>query len=56
MTKEELVAEVAKKAGVKEEEASQIVKLFIEEVKTRLDKGEKVDIPGFGNFLLGEDK
>ena len=54
MTKEELISDIAKKSDLKESEVANIIKIFVEEIKRKLDKGEKVEIPGFGNFSVGK--
>ena len=56
MTKEELVSKIAKEAGMAEKEVGEIINIFIGEVKKKLDEGETVDIPGFGNFTISGDK
>lgn len=56
MTKEELVKKIAKESKLSEQDTLKIINIFIEEVKTKLDAGEKVDIPGFGNFTTNPDK
>lgn len=56
MTKEELVSKIAKQAQMSEKEVGQIISLFIEQVNKKLGEGETVDIPGFGNFTMSENK
>jgi nucleoid DNA-binding protein len=56
MTKEEMVAKIAKDSSIDEAKVIQIINIFIEQVKTKLDEGEKVEIPGFGNFTSNDKK
>lgn len=52
MEKTELIFEVAKEAGVSEDEAGKILDSFIETIKEGLLRGEKVAISGFGTFSI----
>ncbi|NPA79825.1 MAG: HU family DNA-binding protein [Thermotogae bacterium] len=52
MTKEELVAYVAKKAGLKKADAYRAVNAFIDAVKDALAKGRGVRLVGFGSFSV----
>jgi len=56
MTKEELVKKVAEKSGISENEALAVINVFTDQIKERLSKGEKVNITGFGTFVLSERK
>lgn len=56
MEQQELISEVAKEAGISEEEASKIIEVFIETIKEGLSRGEKVTISGFGTFSLAKRK
>ena len=56
MTKGELIAEVAKKAGLTKAAAEKAVNAFIDTVKTALKKKDKVAIAGFGTFLVQKRK
>jgi len=56
MTKEELITKIAKDSQMSEKEVSQVISLFIEQVNKKLQEGETVDIPGFGNFTMSENK
>ncbi|MBM3256301.1 MAG: HU family DNA-binding protein [Candidatus Moranbacteria bacterium] len=51
MNKEELVAAVAKKAGLSKKDAEGALKAAIEAIKDALKKGSKVTLTGFGTFL-----
>ena len=50
MNKEELVQEVAKKAGVTQKEAAEVIGALVETVQTTVAKGQKVTLVGFGTF------
>jgi DNA-binding protein HU-beta len=54
MTKAELIKAVAEKAGIKKTFAEAAVNAFIEVVTEALAKGDKVEIRGFGTFLMKE--
>ena len=56
MEQNQLISEVAKEAGINEEEASKIIEVFIETIKEGLSRGEKVTISGFGTFSLAKRK
>ncbi len=46
----ELAKTVAKKAGVSQKEARAVIKAFVEEVVEQVNKGNKVNLVGFGIF------
>lgn len=52
LTKAELIESIYEKIGFSKKEASDIVELVFETLKTTLEKGEKVKISGFGNFVV----
>lgn len=52
MTKDELISKIATESQLSETEVAKIIKIFIEEIKKKLDRGEKVEIPGYGNFTI----
>lgn len=52
MDKEQLITKITERTGLKKIEVSNIINIFITEVKDKLDRGEKVEIEGFGNFML----
>ncbi len=54
MTKSELVSAIAEKAGLRKKDAEAALNAFIEVVTEALKKGEKVEIRGFGTFLMKE--
>ena len=50
MNKSELIASMAEKGNVTKKEAEVLLKAFIESVEGALEKGEKVQLVGFGTF------
>ena len=54
MTKAELIARAAEKAGVSKKQADRCLKAFIEVIVDALQQGEKIAIPGFGIFQVKE--
>lgn len=50
MNKNELIREVANKAGITIKQASQAFDAVIDSITDGLKKGEKVQISGFGSF------
>ena len=46
----ELAKTVAKKAGVSQKQARAVIKAFVEEVVEQVNKGNKVNLVGFGIF------
>ena len=54
MTKEELIKAVAEKSGLSTTDVQSVINAFTEQIKKQLSKGEKVDISGFGTFILSK--
>lgn len=54
MTKTELIANVAEKAGMTKKMAAQAVESILSEIKETLVKGEKLSLIGFGTFEVRE--
>ena len=52
MTKLEIVNEVSKKTGLTKVETELVLEAVINSIKKSLSRGEKVDIRGFGTFLI----
>ena len=52
MTKADIVEKVYSKIGFSKKEASELVELVFNELKAVLEKGDKVKISGFGNFIV----
>jgi integration host factor subunit alpha len=54
MTKADIVEKVYQKIGFSKKEASELVELVFHSLKDVLQKGDKVKISGFGNFVVRE--
>ncbi len=54
MNKNELVASMAEKTGLKKTEVEKVLKAFTETVASELKKGEKIQLVGFGTFEVAE--
>jgi len=54
MNKVELVAEIAKKAGISQKDAAAALKAFTDTVEAQLKKGKKVQLVGFGTFEVSK--
>lgn len=52
MTKADIVEKVYQKIGFSKKEASELVELVFTSLKDVLQKGDKVKISGFGNFVV----
>jgi len=52
MTKAEIIESVYEKIGFSKKEASEIVELVFDTIKDVLEKGDKIKISGFGNFVV----
>ena len=50
MNKEELVAEISKKASVSKKEASEVLSAWVDTIQKTVSKGGKVTLVGFGTF------
>ncbi len=56
MTKAEIIESVYSKIGFSKKESSDIVELVFDTMKGTLEKGEKIKISGFGNFLVRDQR
>jgi integration host factor subunit alpha len=56
MTKADIVERIYEKVGFSKKEATEIVESIFEVVKRRLERGEKVKVSGFGNFVVNEKR
>ncbi|MDJ0783352.1 MAG: HU family DNA-binding protein [Desulfosarcinaceae bacterium] len=56
MTKAELVEALKSENGFTREQAARVVGLFFESVTSSLEKGERVEIRGFGSFATKDYK
>ncbi len=50
MNKEELIAEISKKAKVSKKDAGLVLSATLDTIQTTLKKGNKVTLVGFGTF------
>jgi integration host factor subunit alpha len=57
MTKADIIEAVYEKVGgFSKKEAAEIVESVFNQVKETLERGEKIKISGFGNFIVREKK
>jgi integration host factor subunit alpha len=56
MTKADLVNTIYERVGFSKKESARIVELVFDIIKETLEKGEKIKISGFGNFVVREKK
>ena len=52
MTKADIIEKVYQKIGFSKKEASELVEMVFDQLKTVLCNGDKVKISGFGNFIV----
>jgi len=56
ITKAEIVQFVCEKTGLSRQESAGIVDQLFELLKETLEKGERIKISGFGNFIVREKR
>ncbi len=56
MTKIDIIQNVYDKLGFSKKDAARIVESVFDILKEHLEKGEKIKISGFGNFVVKEKK
>lgn len=56
LTKADLVERVYQQVQCSKAEATEFVEAVFETIKVRLERGEKVKISGFGNFVVSEKR
>jgi len=56
MTKADLIENVYQKIGFSKKESAEIVEMVFDIIKDTLERGEKIKISGFGNFVVREKK
>jgi integration host factor subunit alpha len=56
VTKADLVDQIYDRIGCSKKEATDMVESVFEVIKLRLERGEKVKISGFGNFVISEKR
>lgn len=52
LTKAELIESIYEKVGFSKKEATDIIELVFDTLKSTLESGQKVKISGFGNFVV----
>lgn len=52
MTKADIVETIYEKIGFSKKESADIVEMVFDTIKETLEKGEKIKISGFGNFVV----
>ncbi len=55
MTKADIIESVCK-VGFSKKESAEIVEMVFDTIKDTLEKGEKIKLSGFGNFVVREKK
>lgn len=56
MTKAEIIEQIYEKVGFSKKESAEIVEMVFEMMKETLEKGEKIKISGFGNFVVRQKR
>ena len=56
MTKADLIESLARKAALPRQKAEEIVNGLFDDIVAALKKGDKVNLSGFGTFLVSERK
>ena len=56
MTKADIVARIYEKVGFSKKDATDVVEATFEIIKTSLEKGDKVKLSGFGNFIVNSKR
>ena len=54
MTKADLVEKVSREAEMTKKDAEQLVEIIFESIVDSLNKGEKIELRGFGSFRVRE--
>jgi integration host factor subunit alpha len=54
MTKADMVEKIYEKIGFSKKESAELVETVFDIIKCTLEKGEKIKIAGFGNFVVKE--
>jgi integration host factor subunit alpha len=56
MTKADIIGRIYEKVGLSKKEATDVVEVTFEIIKGCLERGEKVKISGFGNFVVNSKR
>jgi integration host factor subunit alpha len=54
MTKADIVEKIYEKVGFSKKESAELVEVVFDIIKNTLEKGDKIKIAGFGNFVVKE--
>lgn len=54
MTKADIVEKIYDKVGFSKKESAELVETVFDIIKNTLEKGDKIKIAGFGNFVVKE--
>jgi len=54
MTKADIVEKIYDKVGFSKKESAELVEVVFDIIKNTLEKGDKIKIAGFGNFVVKE--
>ena len=52
MTKADIIESVYEKVGFSKKDSAEIVEMVFDTMKETLERGEKIKISGFGNFVI----
>lgn len=56
MTKAEIIEKIYSKIGFSKKESSELVEMVFDTIKDTLQKGERIKISGFGNFVVRQKR
>ncbi len=56
MTKADIIEKLYTKIGFSKKESSEIVEMVFDTIKDTLEKGERIKISGFGNFVVRQKR
>jgi integration host factor subunit alpha len=56
VTKADIIESVYEKVGFSKKEAAEVVEMVFDTIKDTLERGEKIKISGFGNFIVRDKK
>jgi len=56
MTKADIVEALYEKVGFSKKEAADLVELVFDTIKQTLSQGQKIEVSGFGNFVVREKR
>jgi integration host factor subunit alpha len=54
MTKADIVEKIYDKVGFSKKESAELVEMVFDIIKSTLEKGDKIKLAGFGNFVVKE--